>query len=61
MKMILLSMILQALFTGCATVKDNEVNAIKFEPARKSTTAENIEAGGRVAAGAWDRIFGKGK
>jgi len=43
---------------GCATAKDNEISAIKIEPSRKSTTAENIEAGGKVAAGAWDRLFG---
>ena len=43
---------------GCATAKDNEISAIKIEPSSKSTTAENIEAGGKVAAGAWDRLFG---
>jgi hypothetical protein len=50
-----------ALLAGCATVRDNEVSAIKIEPARKSTVAENIEASGHVLAGAWDRLTGKTK
>jgi hypothetical protein len=34
-------------------------NGIVYKPApkRESTVAENIEAGGRVAAGAFDRLF----
>ena len=48
--------VLLLLLAGCATAKDNEISAIKIEPGRKSTTAENIEAGGKVAAGAWDRL-----
>ena len=52
------STVLLLCLAGCATAKDNEISAIKFQPSRKSTTAENIEAGGKVAAGAWDRLFG---
>jgi outer membrane murein-binding lipoprotein Lpp len=46
------------LLSGCAAGNKTEVSAVKFEPSRKSTTAENIDAGGKVAAGAWDRLFG---
>lgn len=41
--------------SGCAT--GNKGVELNFEPQRKSTVAENIEAGGRVAAGAFDRLF----
>lgn len=42
------------LTTGCA-----HDNGIVYKPAPKptSTVAENIEAGGKVAAGAFDRLF----
>ena len=53
------SAVLLLCLTGCATAKDNEISAIKIEPGRKSTIAENIEAGGKVAAGAWDRLTRK--
>lgn len=44
--------------SGCVSGNKAEVNAVKIE-SRKSTTAENINAAGRVAGGAWDRLFGK--
>jgi len=52
-------LLLLGLLTGCATARDNkiEVPIVKIE-SRKSSTAENIEAGGRVLGGAWDRLKG---
>lgn len=43
--------------TGCVAGNKTDVSAVKFEPSRKSTIAENIEAAGRVAGGAFDRLF----
>lgn len=47
------------LISGCVGNKA-EANAIKIEQSKKSTTAENVDAYGRVAAGAWDRLFKSG-
>lgn len=41
---------------GCA-----HDNGIVIKGSSKSTQAENIEAAGKVAAGAWDRLFGNKK
>jgi membrane associated rhomboid family serine protease len=46
------------LITGCVSGNRAEVSAVKIE-SRKSTTAENIEASGRVLGGAWDRLLRK--
>lgn len=43
--------------SGCVAGNKAEVSAVKIE-SRKSTTAENINAAGKVAGGAWDRLFG---
>jgi len=48
---VLISCLIMLVTAGCA-----HDNGIIIKPAAKSTTAENIEAGGRVAAGAWDRV-----
>jgi len=41
---------------GCA-----HDNGIIIKGSKKSTTAENIEAGGNVLGGAWDRLMKKEK
>ena len=41
---------------GCA----RDAQLIKFQPAPKSTTAENAKVYGDIAAGAWDCLFTKG-
>ena len=57
MKMILPIMILPTLLlSGCA-----HDNGIVIKPAPKSTQAENVDAYGRAAFGAWKIITGEKK
>lgn len=60
MALIFLSAALVILF-GSGCVSGNKGVEVKVEHQRTSTIAENIDAAGRVAGGAFDRIFGKGQ
>lgn len=52
---ILIILLASICLTGCA----HDAQLIKYQPAQKSTAAENIDSVGHLLGGAWDRLHRK--